>query len=77
MSAAALASRVACALAAGLALGALPAAAHQRSQSFSTWRVEGSHVRATWSLLALEATRLDGRWIDIGSAEDLARANAG
>jgi len=25
----------------------------------------------------LEATRLDGRWIDIGSAEDLARANAG
>ncbi len=25
----------------------------------------------------LEATRLDGRWIDIGSADDLARANAG
>ncbi len=25
----------------------------------------------------LEATRLDGRWIDIGSAEDLARADAG
>jgi len=25
---------------------------------------------------ALEATRLDGRWIDIGSAEDLARADA-
>jgi len=25
----------------------------------------------------LEATRLDGRWIDIGSAEDLARAGAG
>jgi glucose-1-phosphate thymidylyltransferase len=27
--------------------------------------------------MPLEATRLDGRWIDIGSAEDLARANAG
>ena len=48
------------ALALGLALGlgALPAAAHQRSQSFSTWRVDGPRVSATWSLLALEATRL-------------------
>jgi len=48
---------------AGLALGfalALPAAAaaHQRSQSFSTWRVEGAEVRAVWSVLAFEATRL-------------------
>jgi hypothetical protein len=34
------------------------AAAHQRSQSFSTWRVEGAEVRAVWSVLALEATRL-------------------
>jgi hypothetical protein len=46
------------AVAVALALGAAPAAAHQRSQSFSTWRVDGPQVRATWSLLALEATRL-------------------
>ena len=46
-------------LALAIALG-LPAAAaaHQRSQSFSTWRVEGSEVRALWSVLAFEATRL-------------------
>jgi hypothetical protein len=48
---------------AGLALAfvlGLPAAAgaHQRSQSFSTWRVEGAEVRAVWSVLAFEATRL-------------------
>lgn len=44
--------------AAALAVLAGPAAAHQRSQSFSTWRADASQVRATWSLLALEATRL-------------------
>jgi HupE / UreJ protein len=46
------------ALAAALLLASAPAAAHQRSQSFSTWRIEGSHVSAVWSVLALEATRL-------------------
>ena len=61
------------ALAALLALAAapaLPAAAHQRSQSFSTWRVEGEEVRGVWSVLALEATRLTA---ETGSLDDLAR----
>jgi hypothetical protein len=40
------------------ALASASANAHQRSQSFSTWRVDGPRVRATVSLLALEATRL-------------------
>ena len=37
---------------AGARRSALPAAAaaHQRSQSFSTWRVEGAEVRAIWSV---------------------------
>ena len=69
MRAAALARALGAGLAAGVALAALPAAAHQRSQSFSTWRVEGTHVRATWSVLALEATRLaspTGALADLG-----------
>jgi hypothetical protein len=53
----------------GLALAPAPAGAHQRSQSFSTWRVDGPRVRATVSLLALEATRLappTGAFGDLG-----------
>jgi len=60
------------ALAAAAALAAVapaPAGAHQRSQSFSTWRVDGAHVRATFSLLALEATRLAA---PTGRLDDLA-----
>jgi hypothetical protein len=49
------AALLALALAAGLPAAA---AAHQRSQSFSSWRVEGAEVRAVWSVLAFEATRL-------------------
>ena len=55
------------ALALGLLLPA-GAAAHQRSQSFSTWRVEGAELRAVWSVLALEATRLAA---PTGSPDDL------
>lgn len=65
----ALARALAAGLAAGVSFGALAAAAHQRSQSFSTWRVEGTRVRATWSVLALEATRLappTGALADLG-----------
>jgi hypothetical protein len=40
------------------ALSPVAAGAHQRSQSFSTWRVEGAEVRAVFSVLAFEATRL-------------------
>ena len=57
------------ALALGLWLPAA-AAAHQRSQSFSTWRIEGAEVRATWSVQALEATRLAE---PTGSPDDLGR----
>jgi hypothetical protein len=63
----------AAALGALLAAAALPAAAHQRSQSFSTWRVEGQEVRAVWSVLALEATRLTPA---TSSPDELARALA-
>jgi len=49
---------------------ALPASAHQRSQSFSTWRVQGEEVRVVWSVLALEATRLTSQ---TGSLDDLGR----
>ena len=54
-------------LAFGLCLPAA-AAAHQRSQSFSTWRVEDAQVHAVWSVLALEATRLAA---PTGSPDDL------
>ncbi len=56
------------------ALGALllllpaGAGAHQRSQSFSSWQVEGADVRAVWTVLALEATRLGP---PSGSLDDL------
>jgi hypothetical protein len=52
-------SRLPLLVALGLCLAA-PAGGHQRSQSFSTWRLEGTQVRVVWSVLAFEATRLPG-----------------
>lgn len=52
---------------------ALPAAAHQRSQSYSTWHVDGEAVRAIWSVTAFEATRLPAESV---SQDALGRALA-
>jgi hypothetical protein len=46
------------ALAALLLLLPAAAGAHQRSQSFSSWQVEGPDVHVVFTVLALEATRL-------------------
>jgi len=64
---------VRCALLAlvAVALGiALPARAHTRSQSFSTWKVHGGDVVAVFTVPALEATRLaasDDAAADLGA----------
>jgi hypothetical protein len=42
------------------ALGAAEAAAHSRSQSYSTWSAREGRIVATWSILAREVTRLPG-----------------
>ena len=52
--------RIAFLLAAFLALlaGALPAAAHTRSESHSTWLVDGAAVHLTFSVSDVEALRI-------------------
>lgn len=47
-----------CAAALALALASLPAHAHTRSQSFSTWQLDGESLRVVFSVSATEATRL-------------------
>lgn len=51
---------LACVLLAALGFSSGEAAAHSRSQSYSTWNAREGTVIGTWSILAREVTRLPG-----------------